>query len=101
MKSPRSIPLAILALFALLVMFLRGGNAEESAKPDNSPFAGKCLVLHTKDKTGGAYLENAEVRKISGRDFVSGKVIAINDRWIPLAGKTMWIALEEVAQIYE
>jgi hypothetical protein len=96
--------IAIIAFGVIGSLFVAYCNgADEATNPAiSSPFAGKGLIVTTKDRgLPGAYLENAEVRKLNGRDFLVGNIVAVSDRWVPVGGKTEWIALDSVFQIYE
>jgi hypothetical protein len=89
--------------------FVAGLSAAESrpevarpAEPEPD-FTGKVLAVSVKSPHGntGGVLEKVKVRRLGGRTFLVGQVPARgvgNDR---LAGVTLWIAADEVTQIYE
>ena len=101
MKTSRAIALLAACLFACCVLSLRLGRADEPAKADDSsPFEGKYLVVNTVDKRG-SYIKDPQIRKLGNREFLVGKIIRLNDKWIAIEGKTFWMSVDSITSIYE
>jgi len=75
------------------------GPAPRAALPaDESGLHDKALIVMVKSK-GGACLDHVQVKYLGDRKFLVGQIIDIPG--YAGAGRTVWIALDEVAQVIE
>jgi hypothetical protein len=70
----------------------------------STPFAGRALIVSLKsDDEWGAFLQNPEVKRIGDKSFLVGKGIddptETGESW--QAGRTVWIAVDDVSTIVE
>ena len=94
MKSRLWFAIIAFGVVICLLITLRNGGADESTNQEPSPFAGKCLTISSKDLKVANCLEDCQVVKLNGRDFIVGKSLAPTEAWAPLAGKTVWVPVD-------
>ena len=78
------------------------GGADTTAKDDGvKQFGGKVLIIHTKDVESGVFFSDPEIKTLHDRSFLVGKMLAPNKKWKMYEGKTVWVAMDVITQIYE
>jgi hypothetical protein len=74
-------------------------KGDTAAEPD---FTGKVLAVVCKDSQGaGCLLEKVQVRQLGSQRFLVGRVVDEGTGKNPAAGSTFWIAVAEVARMWE
>ena len=107
MRTTRTvIGIVVIALVAAASLVWSGHAAEqnEAARTDaTNRFAGKYMIVRT-DRTldeRGAYLTDVRVETIGGESFLVGKGIALQADWKRYEGRTIWVAVRHIEQMYE
>lgn len=102
--SRKSSAVALLAASALLAGSYWAAS-EETAKPAGktaNPFAGKVLTISSKANVEmGSILESVEIKQLGDQYFLVGKGAAYGGAENWQAGKTVWYAVSDIAQLTE
>jgi hypothetical protein len=91
---------AVVFMFAVQLAHSAPTASDEKPSTDKtSPFAGKVIVV--RDYSSNlTVLEGVQVRQIGTKDFLVGKVAAVNDDNAS-KGRQIWISLETVSTVTE
>jgi hypothetical protein len=106
----------VLLVAGLIGVLCYGGskssNANVQAPPaDTTPkgneakqFGGKYLLV--REKPGGENstaipLTDPEIKVLSGHVFLAGKIVRPNDLWKTFEGKAIWIAMDNICDLFE
>ena len=79
--------------------------AETTPKRDEAKeISGKYLVVH--EKPGGKEtpvipLTDPETKVLRGHAFLVGKIVAPNDLWKQYEGKTLWVSMDNICEVFE
>jgi len=81
-----------------------GSSAATSKSNDVTQFGGKYLAVN--EKPGGNLspvipLTDPELKELRGHAFIVGKIVAPNDVWKKYDGKTIWIAMDNVVDVFD
>ena len=90
-------------LLLALVLFSFSIHADAKEAPDaNGDFVGKVLVVSCRsDGETGAILRDFGVRTFADKKFLVGITVEHDDPAYWTSGRTVWIAVDDIAQIVE
>jgi hypothetical protein len=91
---------AVCSLAVLYGLALRAEPPKTVAQSD-APFSGKIVILSSRSTKHGGMLEDPRIKRIGEQVFVVGKGIYLDEGSEWYNGRTVWVALNEVAQIVE
>jgi hypothetical protein len=96
---------ALIAVVAAMTAPAAGGaggaGKTKPAPPAEGPFAGKVLMVYTRNPARGAVLQDVRVKQLGDRFFLVGKTAPRDDRPSGWTGRTLWVPVDQVSEIFE